>query len=883
MAVQPTGTVTLLFTDIEGSTRLLERLGTDRYAEALELHRRLLREAFERHDGYEVDCEGDAFFVAFATAGDAVEAAAEAQQALEQAAWPEEGAIRVRMGVHTGEPLAVPPTYVGMDVHRAARIMAAAYGGQVVLSKTTRELAEADLLDLGEHRLKDLSAPQRLYQLMVEGLPAEFPPPRTLENRPTNLPVQPTPLIGRTRELSELAELLAGPARLVTLTGPGGSGKTRLALQAAAEAIEGFKEGVFLVALAAVKDADLVLPTIAQTLAVSEQPGEPLDQTLGRFLSGREVLLLLDNVEQVVEAAPSLAGLLADAPGLRLLVTSREPLRVSGEREFPVEPLPVPQANASVDVARLSEFDAVALFIERALAVRPEFAVTNENAPAVAEICARLDGLPLAIELAAARVRLLSPQALLARLDERLKLLTGGARGAPERQHTLRAAIDWSYRLLSEPEQRLFSRLGVFVGGCRIEQAEAVTNHDDALGIDLLDGLQALVEKSLLRRRDDPDGEPRFWMLETIREYALDALGEDAPKTHHDYALAYLALAEARSAELEGPQEAEASDLLEAERPNLRAAFDWAIETVDDDMLARLWIAVGSFWLDRDHLREARAYVEPALATATDKRSAEIRTEILRSAFWLYHWLGEDDRAEPIAEERMRVARASGDASLMGQALASLAAAAQARDEFEEAVELQRECVAIHRARGDLARLAPALMNLGVCYAGVSDWEANRHAAEEAMAIYQELGREASAASAQQDLADVLLIEGDLVQAREHFRAALPVLHRSAWLNFVASALHGLGLIAFEEGYPERAATLCAACKAIQRRTGYSPNARTLERTNRQLEPITARRREPAIAAAWADGEAMSVDDAVAYALAEDATDADLPAAQPPA
>jgi predicted ATPase/class 3 adenylate cyclase len=874
MADQPTGTVTLLFSDIEGSTVLLKRLGTERYAHALDLHRELLRKVFDRHDGYEVDCEGDAFFVVFATAADASEAAAEGQQALENATWPYDGAIRVRMGIHTGEPLAVPPKYVGLDVHRAARIMAAAHGGQVLLSQTTRDLLEAGVRDLGDHRLKDLSESQRLYQLLIDGVPTEFPLPRTLENRPTNLPVQPTPLVGRTRELGELAELLSGSARLVTVTGPGGSGKTRLALQASAEAVDAFADGVFLVALAALSDPQLVLPTIAQTLAVSEEPGASLEQTLGRFLSDREVLLLLDNFEQVVESAPSLARVLTEAPKVRVLATSREPLRVAGEREYPLEPLRVPQLNDSLDLAGLSEFDSVALFIERALAVRPDFAVTNENAPAVAEICARLDGLPLAIELAAARVRLLSPQALLGRLDERLALLTGGVRGAPERQQTLRATIDWSYRLLSEPEQHLFARLGVFVGGGRIEQAEEVTNHDGALGIDLLDGLQALVEKSLLRRRDDPDGEPRFWMLETIREYALDVLGDDAQQTLQAHALAYLALAEARSAELEGPQEAEASDRLEAERPNLRAAFDWAIETGDNDMLARLWIAVGSFWLDRDHLREARAYAEPALATATDQRSAETRTQILRSAFWLYHWLGEDDEADPIAKERMRVARFSGDASLIGPALASLAAAAQARGEFEEAVELQRECVAIQRARGDLAGLAPALMNLGVCYAGVSDWEANRHAAEEAMAIYQELGSEVSAASAQQDLADVLLIEGDLVQAREHFRAALPVLHRNAWLSFVASALHGLGLIAFEEGYPERAARLCAACKAIQRRTGYSPNARTLERTNRQLEPIMARRQEPAVELAWAEGEAMTADQAVAYALAEDATDA---------
>ncbi|HEY7422233.1 MAG TPA: tetratricopeptide repeat protein [Gaiellaceae bacterium] len=884
MAAQPTGTVTLLFSDIEGSTALLQRLGTERYAEALDLQRGLLREAFGRHGGYEVDCEGDAFFVSFGSASDAVAAAAEAQQALAGADWPDEGAIRVRMGLHTGEPLAVPPKYVGIDVHRAARIMAAAHGGQVLISQTTRDLLEGDVRDLGDHRLKDLSQPQRLFQLMVEGQPAEFPLPRTLENRPTNLPVVPTPLVGRARELDELAALLRGPTRLVTLTGPGGSGKTRLALQAAAEAVEAFSDGVFLVSLAALTDVTLVLPTIAQTLAVSERPAETLEETLGRFLSDRGVLLLLDNVEQVVEVATSLAGLLAGAPGLRILVTSREPLRVAGEREFPLDPLPVPEASESIDAARLSEFDSVALFIERALAVRPEFAVTNENAPAVAEICSRLDGLPLAIELAAARVRLLSPQALLSRLGERLALLTGGARGAPERQQTLRATIDWSFRLLSEPEQKLFSRLGVFVGGCRIEQAEVVADHDGSLGIDLLDGLQALVEKNLLRRRDDPDGEPRFWMLETIGEYALDALGDERTRSRRCHALAYLALAEARSAELNGPDETRASNLLEAERPNLRAGFDWAIQAGENEVLARLWIAMGKFWLnERGHLIEARAYLEPAIATATDSQSFEARALVLRNAYWTCAWLGEYDRAESLAEERIKVARASGDARLIAGALSSLSAATGDRGELRRAVELQQEAVSILREVGDSAGLASALINLGSCLEDVEDWPASRQACEEALSIWRRLGSTVSAAEAQQNLAHVLLIEGDFESAGAQFRLALPVLYRMGPPDSVAWTLHGLGLVALEEGDPERAATLCATRESLHRQSGYVPRPRVLELANRQLEPLLALREEAAVEAAWVQGEAMSIDDAVAYALAVDAAKADPPETQAPA
>jgi predicted ATPase/class 3 adenylate cyclase len=871
MAEQPTGTVTFLFSDIEGSTRLLERLGGEQYAQVLDLHRRLLRKAFDSHGGYEVDAEGDAFFVSFASASEAAGAAADSQQALADADWPEECPIRVRMGLHTGEPLVVPPKYVGLDVHRAARIMAAAHGGQVLLSQTTRDLLMGGVRDLGDHRLKDLSQPQRLYQLLIEGQPPDFPQLRTLGNRTTNLPIQPTPLVGRARELAELTELLTGTARLVTLTGAGGSGKTRLALQAAAEAIDAFPDGVFLVALAALSDAALVVPTLAQTLDVSEQPGEALEQTLEQFLSDREVLLLLDNVEQVVEAGAALAGLLAQIPGLRILVTSREPLRVAGEREYPLEPLPVPQAGDSVDAAQLSEFDAVALFIERALAVRPEFAITNENAPAVAEICARLDGLPLAIELAAARLRLLSPQALLARLDGRFALLTSGPRGAPERQQTLRAAIEWSYRLLSEPEQRLFSRLGGFVGGCRIEQAEIVGDDDGALGIDLLDALQALLEKSLLRRRDDPDGEPRFWMLETIREYALDALGDDVERLRKAHAHTYLAVAESQSVRLRGSGSKDACDRLEAERPNLRAAFDWAIQAADDDLLSRLWIAVGEFWLIRGHQREARTYLEPSLATATDDLTAAARTQVLRYAFWTYSWLGERERAEAVAEERIRVARASGDANLIAGALTSLATATGDRGEFGRALQLQHESVAILRERADPAGLAAGLVNLAVHYEDVDDWEACRQANEEALSIFRRLGDEAAAAETEHNLAAALLAEGDVEHAREHLRAALPVLHRNGQWSVIAWTVHELGLVALQEGDPERAARLCAARESIQRQIGFIPRPKLLEIVDRQLEPIAAGRDEPTIDAAWVEGAAMTGDQAVAYALAEDA------------
>jgi predicted ATPase/class 3 adenylate cyclase len=510
MVELPTGTVTFLFTDVEKSTQLLAQLGTDEYGRVLEEHRFRLRHAFD--PGYEVDTQGDALFYAFGRADDAVAAAAAGQRALEGLP------LRVRMGVHTGEPSLVGDGYVGLDVHRASRICAAAHGGQVALSQTTRDLVTVDARDLGEHRLKDLTQPQRLYQLVAPGLETDFPPLRTLENRPTNLPSQSTPLVGRGAELEALSALLEeDDVRLVTLTGPGGTGKTRLALHAAAEAVELFRNGVWFVSLEAVAEPALLLPTIAQTLGLYESGDTRLETAIGEHLRGQQVLLVLDNFEQLLDAARAVNDLLEASPGVQILVTSRAPLSLAAEHVFPVPPLLLPDPTALVQVDALSQYEAVQLFVERAKAVAPTFAITSENAPAVAELCVRLDGLPLAIELAAAWVKLLPPQALLARLSRRLELLRGGARDRPERQQTLRAALDWSFDLLDEEQRRLFARLSVFAGGFRLDGADSVCGAD-------LDGVEALLENSLLRSEERPDGEPRFYMLESIRDYAREQL-----------------------------------------------------------------------------------------------------------------------------------------------------------------------------------------------------------------------------------------------------------------------------------------------------------------------------------------------------------------------
>src|SRR5215211_7733214 len=559
----PTGTVTMLFTDIEGSTRLLQELGRERYVRALEAHRTLLREAFSAHGGVEVELQGDSFHFAFETAQQAVLAAADGQRALASYQWPEQP-LRVRIGIHTGTPLVSEGLYAGLDVHRAARVMQAGHGGQVLVSQATAELVAGELEglslhELGEHRLKDLTLPVRLHELVGEGLERDFPPPKTLENRPTNLPVQPTPFLGRERELAEVRELLSREElRLLTLTGPGGTGKTRLALQAAAELVERYPQGVFLVTLAPVSDPELVLPTIAQTLALKEQPGEPLFETLKSQLADRQLLLLLDNFEQVEAAAPLVGELLAAAPRLNVLVTSRAPLHLAAEHEYPVSPL--------------AEEQALQLFVERAQAVRPGFTLDG-NRPVVLEICRRLDHLPLAVELAAARVKLLPPSALLQRLDARLKLLTGGARDREERQRTLRGAIEWSHELLGAEEQRLFRRLAVFAGGWTLEAAEAVCAADGEL--DVLDGLGSLLDKSLIRQ-SEVEGQPRFSMLETIREYAAEKLAEagQAAELRRQHAEYFSRLAERMGGELSDRISPDLVDRLAADLENFRSALE---------------------------------------------------------------------------------------------------------------------------------------------------------------------------------------------------------------------------------------------------------------------------------------------------------------------
>jgi len=810
VAELPRGTVTFLFTDIEGSTRLLHELGVDGYAAALAEHRRVLREAFGRHGGVEVDTQGDAFFVAFSTAPGALEAATEGRRELE---------LPVRMGLHTGTPLLTEEGYVGADVHRAARIAAAGHGGQVLVSAATAALVDsAELRDLGEHRLKDLSAPERIFQLGD----AEFPPLKTLFR--TNLPVPATPFLGREHELAEVRELLArDEARLLTLTGAGGSGKTRLALQAAGEVAEEYPDGIWWVPLAPLADPADVEPAAVRALGGGG--------TLTELVGGRRLLLLFDNFEHVIAAAADVSQLLASCPNADVLVTSRERLRVQGEQVYPV---PV-----------LAREESRRFFVTRARAVQPDFEPDRH----LDELCARLDDLPLALELAAARASLLTTEQLLDRLGTRLDLLKGG-RDAEVRQQTLRATIEWSYELLDPDEQRLLAALSVFRGGWTLEAAESVCDAD-------LELLQSLVDKSLIRRWEGG----RFGMLETIREFARERLDESG-----GIGIRYERLFEYLVGLLPDWREtraglAELIDGLGVELANYRAALAWALD-VDPRRCLELAAALGRFWVIRDPA-EGNQWLTAALGRTADQ-PPELRAEALLWVASCRAFLGDDSQSEEMYEESLALFRELGDTGRVADALERLAGVRAAAGKLQEAKAAAEEALALFEKRGEHEGSMYVLDKVALISREEGDTEGARATLERALAIARQFDDTWWAVRTMVRLAEWSVDDGELARAEELTREGAPLAVVLGDRFHVAECFGLRASIAAVRGEPAKAGRFWGALEALEReREWLDPESRA------GYSSRVDAARGPDFDAAAAQVRQLSSDDAVGAALAE--------------
>jgi predicted ATPase len=810
----PTGTVTFVFTDVEGSTRLLRLLGTDAYAAALAEHRRALREAFVRHDGVEVDTQGDSFFIAFSTAPAALAAAVEAQQVLAA------GPIRVRMGIHTGTPYVSEEGYVGPDVHRAARIAAAGHGGQILVSSSTAPLVDGDSLrDLGEHRLKDLAAPERIYQLGGEA----FPPLGSLQQ--TNLPIPATPFLGRQRELDEVATLLAsGDARLLTLTGPAGAGKTRLALQAAAEASDHYPDGVFWAPLAALRDPKLILEVAAQALEARDG--------LSDRIADRRLLLVLDNFEHLIDAAGELAGLLAACPNLQLLVTSRELLRLSGEQAYPVPPLE-PQ-------------DATELFTARARAADPRF----EPGPVVEQLCSRLDNLPLALELAATRVTVLSTQQLLDRLSKRLDLLKAG-RGVDPRQQTLRATLEWSYDLLDEEQRFLFERLSVFRGGCTLAAAEEICDAD-------IDTLQSLIDKSLLRRQGE-----RFWMLETISEYAAEQLEQrgEAESLAGRHAQHFLALAE--EAGRGAPDEdVEKGRGLRHDLDNVRNALGWFIGAGEVERELRL--ATAAFWSlwTLVSLHELKMWLVSALERAGGV-DCRFRAEALGAVALAAANLGERGDAREYARESLVLARERGDKRQIEWALRVLSFD---EPDLDERRRLLQECERLNRQLGNDVGLGWVTLLLGSALRDEGRFEEARDTSEQAAAIFTELGRRWEASNAGNEVAYALIADGDYELARPILEEALRTAVDLQSVSLAVGALVGVASVRLQTN-AGAGARLLAAAGTLGEEGGNPLEPRLHGLVSEPAETRARERLGERFEQEWEAGSGLTLEEAVALAL----------------
>jgi predicted ATPase/class 3 adenylate cyclase len=865
--------VTFLLTDIEGSTRLWEE-DSRAMSLALARHDALVGDGIERHGGLVVRSrgEGDSVFSVFDRPADAVAAALDVQRALAAEPWPTPRPLRVRVAIHTGIAEIRDEDLYGPAVNRCARLRSIAHGGQTLLSKAVADAVAATLpegaalADLGAHRLKDLSRPEQVFQLCHASLPASFPPVRSLEALRHNLPVQLTSFIGRETEMAEVAKLLAA-GRLVTVAGAGGAGKTRLALQVAAEVLERFADGVWLVELASTADPAFLPHALASAVGLREEGSRPVADALLDHLRGREALLVLDNCEHLVRPCALLAErILLACPNVRVLATSREPLGVPGETIWRVPPLSLPEPGLPPEAVADSE--AVRLFLDRAALREAGFGLTHANAAAVAQICTRLDGIPLAIELAAARVGLLSPEQIAAGLDDRFRLLTGGSRTALPRQQTLRALVDWSYELLDERERLAFARLSVFAGGFGLDAAEAVCGAGGVLPEEVLGLLAQLVDKSLVIG-EERGTEVRYRMLDTVRQYAQDRLaasGEAAAvrRRHRDF---YAGLVERAEPELSGPDQPAWLDRLESEHDNLRAALEWSASRPDGaEPGLRQAAAMWRFWLLRGHWTEGRARLEAALAQPGDA-SALARAGALDAAGVLAGYQDDVTAARSLYEEALAIFTGLDDRRGVATVLNHLGIAAHLAGDYAGAGPIYRESLALWRSLGDKHYVARVLNNLGEVAQLEGDHETARALYEEALAVGRELGD-------RRDIATWLANLGMIARAQKEFERAA-ALHAEAlelrreltdkW--GIVDSLEGLAGVAAERGDHERAARLFGAAEALRGEIGFPLTPSLRADYDRLVALVRDGLGAAGFSAAWEVGRAMRMEAAVAFAL----------------
>ena len=932
----PTGTVAFLFTDIEGSTRLARSLADD-YGSLLERHRSIVRDAVERHAGFEVGTEGDSFFVAFGSPLQALRAAEEAQRALTAAEWPPGADLRVRMGLHVGEAKRRGGDYVGLEVHRAARIAAAGHGGQVLVSPAMAVLLgdrlpdELALRDLGDFRLKDFDAPTHLYQLAGPGLRADFPPPRSVGTELTNLPPELTSFVGREAELEELDRLVA-THRLVTLIGVGGTGKTRLMRQMAAELLGRHADGVWLVELAPVTGPELVVREVARALGVADEPGRPVLETLVDFFRSKSLVLLLDNCEHVIGAAADLVvRLLASCPGLIVLATSREALGLEGERVFQVPSLAVPgpvhqdddhNQRPALGPEEIAGVDAIRLFVDRARAVLSSFSLTPSNTSAVVEICRRLDGIPLAIELAAARITHLSAQEIALGLGDRFRLLTGGRRGAVPRQQTLQALIDWSWDLLSETDRSLLRRLSVFAGGCTLEAAAAVTRREGDPGggqlSDTLDGLGRLVDRSLVvAERSDTT---RYQLLETIRQYAGDRLtaAGEVPTMRGRHLAFFLDLALQAEPALRGAEMLPWLRRLDAEVDNLRAALEWSFEG-DAEVALRLSVAMYGYWRSRSYGAEAVERLARAADLAMTLSPAEgpgarartvLVARVLAAAGYASALWADARVGRPWAEHAVVLARQADDGEALTEALGALGMTRVFSGQRAGINKLLDELVDLADSRGDWWTLA--MIQTSYAYAEVMDDRHDLAAADarlreatkaadrsrnpfviayvagslgdwsgmtgrtaearewlgRAMAAWQEMGDRRFVLVARSDLAHALRRGGEIEEAEALYRETLHGWQHAGNRGAIANQLECFAFLSIVKGDPVRAARLFGAAEAIREVAGSAMVAAEQAEYDAAVGQLRASLDAALLDPAWAEGRRLATDEAVAVALA---------------